>query len=164
MNGQDVVTSDDHKLGTVVAERDGCAIVETGHVFKSRHAIPTEFLHEHEGVLRATVSKEMVEDSPKVEEDDFDANAVKLHYGLIEVHVVDPDPQEANAETEGVRHGVDPDPALRLRQLGGANDPTIESPLGGMPVGGHGADTGTFGGHVRTTEAADPRSDWVDKE
>ena len=43
MEGQDVVTSDDQKLGTIVAERDGCLIVESGHVFKSKHAIPREF-------------------------------------------------------------------------------------------------------------------------
>ena len=105
MEGQDVVTSDDHKLGTVVGERDGFVIVESGHVFKSRHAIPTDFIHEHDGVLRATVAKEIVDDSPKLDGDDFDENAVKLHYGLIEVHVVDPDPQDANAETDDPRRG-----------------------------------------------------------
>jgi hypothetical protein len=100
MKGKDVVTSDDHKLGTVVAERDDCAIVEMGHVFKAKHAIPNEFLHEHEGVLRATVAKEIVEGSPKVDDDHFDANSVKLYYGVIEVHVVDPDPNELNADNE----------------------------------------------------------------
>ena len=110
MENMDVVTSDDHKLGTLVAERDGYVIVESGHVFKSRHAIPTEFLHEHDGVLRATVAKAIVDDSPEVEGDDVDANAVKLHYGLVAVRVVDPDP--ASSE--------------RLETLGGANDPSIE--------------------------------------
>ena len=46
MEGQEVVTSDDQKLGTVLASRDGCAIVQTGTVFKGKHAIPREFLHE----------------------------------------------------------------------------------------------------------------------
>ena len=134
MEGQDVVTADDHKIGTVVAERDGCVIVEMGHVFKSRHAIPTDFIHEHDGVLRSTVAKEIVNDSPKVEDDAFDANAVKLHYGLIEVHVVDPDPQ-ANAETDapGADERVEP------REFG----------LG---------DTGTFGGHPRTYVSENDRS------
>lgn len=153
MEGQDVVTSDDHKLGTVVAERDGCAIVETGHVFKARHAIPTEFLHEYDGVLRATVSKDMVDDSPKVEEDEFDVNAVKLHYGLIEVHVVDPDPDELNAETEGVRHGVDPAPSQRLGTLGGENDPSIER-LSELDR----ADSSTFGAHPRTHGSLNDRT------
>lgn len=135
MEGQDVVTSDDHKLGTVVAERDGCVVVETGHVFKSRHAIPTDFLHEHDGVLRATVGKDVVDDSPKVDGDDFDVNAVKLHYGLIEVHVVDPDPQDVNAETDA-----------------GDRDHAPET------VGLDHADLGTFGGHPRTYSSENDRS------
>ena len=89
MEGRNVVTSDDHKLGTVVEERNGCAIVESGHVFKSRHAIPSEFLHEHDGVIRATVGKDVVQDSPKVAGDEFDAEAVRMHYGLVEVPSVD---------------------------------------------------------------------------
>ena len=53
MEGRTVVTSDDHKLGTVVAEPDGFVVVESGHMFKARHAIPSDFLHEHEDVVRA---------------------------------------------------------------------------------------------------------------
>jgi hypothetical protein len=93
MEGRSVVTSDDHKLGTVVAEPDGFVVVESGHMFKARHAIPTEFLHEHDEVVRATVGKDVVLDSPKVEGDTFDPYEVKMHYGLIEANVVaDPDP------------------------------------------------------------------------
>jgi len=99
MEGQDVVTSDDHKIGTIVGERDGFAIVEMGHVFKSRHALPFVFLHEFEGVQRATVDKELVADSPKLDGDDFDANAVRMYYGLIDVTVVDPEPEELHPET-----------------------------------------------------------------
>ena len=135
MEGQDVVTSDDHKLGTVVAERDGCVVIETGHVFKSRHAIPTDFLHEHDGVLRATVAKEIVDDSPKVDGEDFDLNAVKLHYGLIEVHVVDPDPQTETAEVDDPRYNDRVEP--------------VEFGLG---------DVGTFGGHPRTFQSENDRS------
>ena len=92
MEGMTVVTSDDHKLGTVVAEPDGFVVVESGHMFKSRHAIPSDFLHEHEDVVRATVGKDVVQDSPKVDGDTFDEYSVKMHYGLIDVNVVDPDP------------------------------------------------------------------------
>lgn len=135
MQGQDVVTSDDHKLGTVVGDRDGCVIVESGHVFKTRHAVPKDFLHEHDGVLRATVGKDVVRDSPKVEGDSFDVNAVKLHYGLIEVHVVDPDPQDVNAETDQVR------------------DSAPEVVAGVDP-----ADSASFGGHPRTHVGSNDRS------
>jgi hypothetical protein len=109
MEGQDVVTSDDHKLGKIVAERDGFVVVESGHMFKSRHAIPTDFLHEHEGVVRATVGKEIVDDSPKVEGDQFDGDAVRLHYGLIEVTVVDPDPNALEGSVDdSTDSGLDP--------------------------------------------------------
>ena len=117
MEGQEVVTSDDQKLGTVIASRDDCAIVETGTVFKSKHAIPSEFLHEHDGVFRATVTKDVINDSPKVDPDAFDLAAVREHYGL------------DSAETAGARAGVQPAPAERLATLGGENDPSIEGPV-----------------------------------
>jgi hypothetical protein len=122
MEGRTVVTSDDHKLGTVVAERDGFVVVESGHMFKTRHAIPAEFLHEHEDVVRATVGKDVVQDSPKVDGDTFDEYAVKMHYGLIEVNVVDPDPEATHPD-----------------------DPTTA-----VPTGLDSGDTASFGGHVRT--------------
>jgi hypothetical protein len=124
MEGRTVVTSDDHKLGTVVSEPDGFVIVESGHVFKARHAIPIDFLHEHEGVVRATVGKDVVQDSPKVDGDTFDEYAVKMHYGLIEVNVADPDPDATEP-----------------------SDPRTDA-----PSGLDSADTATFGGHVRAHE------------
>jgi len=124
MQGQNVVTSDDDKLGTVVAEQDGFVIVETGHMFKTRHAIPTDFLHEHDDVVRATVGKDVVHDSPKVDGDTFDPYAVKMHYGLIEVNVVDPDPDATEP-----------------------GDPRTDA-----PSGLDARDTATFGGHVRAHE------------
>jgi len=130
MEGQEVVTSDDQKLGSVLATRDDTVIVETGTVFKNKHAIPREFLHEHDGVLRATVTKEVVNDSPKVDLDHFDAAAVRAHYGLDGTFVVEPDPDGLDsAETVGARAGVQPAPAERLATLGGENDPAIESPV-----------------------------------
>jgi len=96
-------------------------------VFKTKHAIPTEFLHEFEGVQRATVSKELVADSPKIEDDHIDGAAVRMHYGLVEVTLVDPDPDDVNAEVDDPRRtpagtsSRDPqrDDALdRDRQLG----------------------------------------------
>lgn len=116
--GQTVVSADDHTIGKVVGQRDDCVLVETGHVFKSTHAIPATFLHEHEGELRATVSKEIVSDSPQVDADSFDCDAVLLHYGLGGPYEVDPDPTLDNAETEGNRHGIDPAPAKRVGTLG----------------------------------------------
>jgi hypothetical protein len=84
MQGYDVVTSDDHKIGQVVDERDDCLIVEHGHVFKAKHAIPRTFAHVDEaaGVVRATITKDVFTNGPKVT-DNWDCNAVLEHYGLV---------------------------------------------------------------------------------
>ena len=129
MESKDVVASDGQKLGTIVDERDDCLIIETGHVFKTKHAIPRDFVHEHEGQLVATVTKELVGKSPKVDLDNWDCNEIRLHYGLDGPFVVDPDPDDVeNAETVGARHGIEPDPARRLATLGAENDPSVEKP------------------------------------
>jgi hypothetical protein len=122
MEHQSVVTSDDQKLGSVVAERDGCVIIETGHVFKTKHAIPREFLHEVDGTLRATVTKDVVADSPKVDLESWDCSTVRLHYGLDGPFQVDPDPTGLeNAETDAVRAGIKPAPVERLEVLEGTD-------------------------------------------
>jgi hypothetical protein len=105
MQGYDVVTSDDHKIGHVVDERDDCLIVEHGHVFKAKHAIPKAFAHvdESAGVVRATVTKDVFTDGPKVT-DEWDCKAVLEHYGLAGGF--------AEPDTEGYGETVPTDPAL----------------------------------------------------
>jgi hypothetical protein len=119
MEGYDVLTTDDDKVGRVAGHRNGFLIVETGHLLKSCHAIPETFAHvdEAEGVVRITVTRDLVTDSPKVSKDDFDELAVARHYGLAEG---DPAPETAGmgdlvaddpaigAEEEGARHGIEP--------------------------------------------------------
>ena len=119
MEGQTVVTSDDHKLGTVLAERDDCVIIETGHIFKSKHAIPREFLHETDGVLRATVTKAIVDGSPKIDLDHWDCPAVRLHYGLDGPFEVSPDPDAPGAEADAASLGEKTDTAQRLDTMEG---------------------------------------------
>jgi hypothetical protein len=87
MEGYDVLTLDDEKVGHVVGRGDGFLIVETGHLLtKHKHALPEQFAHteESEHVVRITVSRELVHDSPKLSGDDFDALAVSKYYGLVE--------------------------------------------------------------------------------
>jgi hypothetical protein len=128
VKGQDVVTNDDHTLGTVIAERDDCVIVETGHVFKTKHAIPRAFLHDHDGELRATVTKDVVDASPKVDLQNWSYEEVRRHYGLDDPVQVDADPRTDNVESASPHESVEPAPADRLATLGGATDPTIEQP------------------------------------
>jgi hypothetical protein len=130
MEGVEVVTTDDHKLGNVIAERDDCVVIETGHVFKTKHAIPRAFLHEQGGVLRATVAKDVITGSPKIDLEQWDCRLVNLHYGLEVPFEVDPDPDGVdNAETAGARAGVKPAPAERLAKLEDNDDPAMRRPV-----------------------------------
>ena len=105
MEGYDVVTSDDCKYGHVVGVQDGHVIVEHGTLRKSRHAIPETFAtaNESERVVHLTVSKDIVEASPKLENDSFDREAVAAHYGLAE--------STAAPTTEGYGDVLPDDPA-----------------------------------------------------
>lgn len=128
MEDRTVVTSDDQQLGTVVAERDDCVVIETGHIFKSKHAIPRTFLREVDGVLRATVTKDVIDDSPKVDLDNWDCAAVREHFGLDAPFEADPDPNGPGPEADAVRAGLTPTPQERLDVLEG-NDAAGELPV-----------------------------------
>ena len=83
MEGYDVVTVDDHKIGKVVGETGSFLIVEQGALLKSKHPLPREFAHvdDSEQQVRVTVPKEIVADSPKID-DDFDEQVAAEYYGL----------------------------------------------------------------------------------
>jgi hypothetical protein len=82
MEGYDVVATDDHKVGQVVGTHNGYLIVETGMLRKTKHAVPLDAarIDEDEEVVRLTISKEMIEEGPKVD-DDGDWQAVDDYYG-----------------------------------------------------------------------------------
>ena len=84
MEGYDVVTVDEHKIGKVVGESGEFVIIEQGTLRKSQHPLPREFAYidEAEQQVRVTVPKELVTNSPKVEEG-FDEREVAEHYGLV---------------------------------------------------------------------------------
>ena len=102
MQGTDVVTYDEDKLGTVLEQRDDFVIIESGHVFKSKHAIPRDFIHEQDGVLVATVAKDVVMDSPKIDNGIIDADAVRRHYGLDVPFEVEEEAQESGERREAL--------------------------------------------------------------
>lgn len=133
MQGYDVVTSDDHKIGHVVEERDECVIVEHGHVFKSRQAIPKTFMHADDATktVRATVTKDVFSDSPKFDADNWKCDDVLRHYGVIAEFETDPDPnalgtddravQERVAAQTGTEHDGDSVPAVSERMASAAD-------------------------------------------
>ena len=99
MEGYEVITSDDAKAGHVVEVRGDNLIVEHGTIFKSRHAVPRTFAEsEDDGrVVRLSVSKDIVESSPKLDGDEVDERAVAEHYGLASGY--DSPPTEGYGET-----------------------------------------------------------------
>src|SRR6059058_6498774 len=110
MEGYEVVTSDDCKLGHVVEVRDSHLIIEHGMLKKTRHAVPLTFAHTTDGEekVRLGVSKELVESSPKLENGTIDTQAVAEHFGLAE--------GSAAPETEGYGELLPDDPARSADQ------------------------------------------------
>ena len=111
VEGYEVIGSDDGKLGHVVEIDGDFLIAEEGTLRKKRHAIPKAFAHPDDGeqVVRLTVSKELVEDSPTFKEGELDRQAAAAHYGLAEaLDEPEPDDAAASAEQEGLRSGVEP--------------------------------------------------------
>ena len=106
MDGYEVIGSDDGKLGHVIEVDGDFLIAEEGTLRKKRHAIPKAFAHpdDSEKVVRLTVSKELVEDSPTFKEgEELDRQAAAAHYGLAEGY--------DNPETEGYGEVTPDDPA-----------------------------------------------------
>ena len=105
MEGYEVITSDDSKAGHVAGVVGDNVVVEHGTIFKSRHALPRTFVDVDDGerVVRASVTKDVLESSPKVEDGRVDERAVAEHYGLAAGYVDPP--------TEGYGESVPDDPA-----------------------------------------------------
>jgi hypothetical protein len=134
MNGYEVLTTEDERIGSVVDDRGDFLIVESGKLRKSRHALPKAFAHpvDAEQIVRVTVSKSLVDESPKVG-DDLDEQAVARHYGLAggydhpetegEGVLLADDPAES-AAVDGARHGVVPADQERAEIREGHHDTT----------------------------------------
>jgi hypothetical protein len=126
VEGYEVISSDEHKLGQVTRVEGDLLVVENGLLRKKQHAIPIAFAHadENEQVVRLSVSKEIVESSPEIENGNLDRKAVAEHYGLAEGYAAPetvgegealPDDPALSAEYEGRRSGVEPAPERRAR-------------------------------------------------
>ena len=84
MDGYEVETIDGDKVGHVVGTDHGFLLVEHG-LLKTKHALPHAFaeIDDDAHVVRTTLSKQIVHDSPKVD-GEIDRAAVAEHYGLAE--------------------------------------------------------------------------------
>ena len=110
MEGYEVITSDDHKAGHVVGTRGNNLIVEHGTLRKSRHLLPQVFLEVDDSaqVVRATITKDILQESPKLHGDEIDEHEVARHYGLA-AGIEDP-------ETEGYGELLPDDPGVSAEQ------------------------------------------------
>ncbi len=114
MDGYDVRTIDDDKVGHVVGTKGGYVVVEHGTILKAKHAVPRELtsVEEADRIVRITVSKDVFGDSPKVG-DDFDERVIAEYYGVGEGYEA-PEAEDANsmddaatsAEVQGRANGI----------------------------------------------------------
>jgi hypothetical protein len=109
MQGYEVRTIDDEKIGNVAADDGDFLIVEHGRLMKTKHALPKAFaeVDDDEKVVRTTLSKELIDDSPKVN-GELDRAAAAEHYGLVEHFAAEPtgdgdEPDEIAFPDESVR-------------------------------------------------------------
>jgi hypothetical protein len=141
MDGYEVIGSDDGKLGHVVGIDGDFLIAEEGTLRKKRHAIPTAFAHpdDSQQVVRLTVSKEVVEDSPTFKEGELDRQAVAAHYGLAEGYDdpetegygdVTPDDPAWSADEQAARAGIESASERRVKIQQGESD----AGLRGRPI------------------------------
>ena len=144
MEGYDVVTSDDCKYGQVVGVQEGHLIVEHGTLRKSRHAVPETFANadESEHVVHLTVSKEILDGSPKLENGAIDRQAVAEHFGLAESTAapetegygdVLPDDPATSADTDAIAAGRETADQQRAEIREGGIGPGGEEELGASP-------------------------------
>lgn len=143
MEGYDVVTTEDEKVGKVVGTYGDHLIVESGTLKKTKRALPRTFadVDEADSVVRISISKEMFEESPDVD-GDVDATAIADYYGLAGGSEAPPtqgygetvaDDPSIGSETQAERDGVTPAPQERAEsreQLRDSTQPGVpeESP------------------------------------
>jgi hypothetical protein len=86
VEGYELVTSDEHKVGHVVGTMGDSIVVEHGLLRKRRHAVPITFTtaNDEAQVVRTTLSKEVIERSPHLDDDDVDEAEIAAYYGLAE--------------------------------------------------------------------------------
>jgi hypothetical protein len=138
MEGFEVVTSDDCKIGHVVAVEHGHLIIEHGLLKKTKHAVPETFAYpdESEQIVRLSVSKEIVESSPKLDNGSIDTQAVAEHFGLAEgtpapdtegYGEVLPDDPARTADQDLMRAGQEPADQQRAKTREGGLEPERET-------------------------------------
>ena len=124
MEGYDVLTVDDDKVGTVAGASGDYLIVEHGLIRKSKHALPRQFAHVDDGEqqVRITVGTEIFLDSPQLD-GELDEQAVREYYGLAPSKgpgtegygVTEPGDPARSSQEQAQRDGLEPTEVERAR-------------------------------------------------
>lgn len=133
MDDYEITDSDGKSVGHVVGEHGDAIILERGTLRKHRHALPRTFVEVDDDaqVVRTTLSKRMIEDSPEVDDDGVDEQQVAAYYGLAAGYEqpdtlgygeLEPDETAVGAEAEARRHGVETATEQRARIREGHSD------------------------------------------
>ena len=142
MEGYEVLTSDESRLGHVAGTIGDNLVVEHGTIRKTKHAVPKTFAHVDDGekTVRLSVSKEIVETAPKVDGEKLDEQAVAEHYGLASAYEapetlgageVLPDDPARTAEDDALRAGIPTAEQERLRVMK-EDDPATQQESPGL--------------------------------
>jgi hypothetical protein len=126
VEGYEVVANDGSKFGEVVGMVGDTLIVEHGTLLKHRVGLPRELarVDDDAGVVRTTVSKEILDEAPEVGEDSVDERAVAEYFGLARgsdapetegYGDLDPDEPARSAEEDASRFGIETDEEARVR-------------------------------------------------
>lgn len=123
-----ISVADDKKLGTVVREEGDYVVFEHGLIRKQLHAIPKTTIEvDAEGrQVTTSLSKELIEDSPQVEDDGLDTDALARHYGAPDTSVdAVKDRLETRGDLDGDRPGGIPQesPAMLGERYSSADVP-----------------------------------------
>jgi hypothetical protein len=116
MEGFDVATSDDERWGHVVGESGENLIVEHGHLRKHKHALPRTFIHVDADarLVRTTLSKDLLANSPRLDDDDVGEDQIAAYYGLSEDQGPEGGP-EGSADQQALDAGIEPADMQRAR-------------------------------------------------
>jgi hypothetical protein len=112
MQGWQVVTSNDEKVGKVVDEIDGFLIVEQGHLHKTRHPLPKSLAHlrEQDEEVCISIPRDLIHDAPKVGDDgEFDHQLASEHYGLAGAMEQPPTKGDGEVDPDDPAYGPDRD-------------------------------------------------------
>jgi hypothetical protein len=133
MEGYDVISvADDKKIGTVVREEGDYVVFEHGTLRKQHHAIPSTTIEvvDSEEEIRTTLSKDLIESSPKVGDDEgIDHEALGRHYGTSDTaEAAVEDRIETREGRDGERAGGIPpeSPAMLGERYSSAGDTSEE--------------------------------------